>query len=83
MVHMPSLEIWEWGLKIFAGAPTLTMAGQIRVNIHTQGNYGNRRCVCMPKVILYNKTVSNNILYITYNNSNSLNIAVSIRQCFY
>ena len=24
MVHMPSLEIWEWGLKIFDGAPTLT-----------------------------------------------------------
>ena len=24
MVHMPSLEIWEWGLKIFRGAPTLT-----------------------------------------------------------
>ena len=23
MVHMPSLEIWEWGLKIFASAPTL------------------------------------------------------------
>ena len=24
MVHMPSLEIWEWGLKIFCGKPTLT-----------------------------------------------------------
>ena len=24
MVHMPSLEIWEWGLKIFCGIPTLT-----------------------------------------------------------
>ena len=24
MVHMPSLEIWEWGLKIFRGEPTLT-----------------------------------------------------------
>ena len=24
MVHMPSLEIWEWGLKIFCGMPTLT-----------------------------------------------------------
>ena len=24
MVHMPSLENWEWGLKIFDGAPTLT-----------------------------------------------------------
>ena len=24
MVHTPSLEIWEWGLKIFASAPTLT-----------------------------------------------------------
>ena len=24
MVHMPRLEIWEWGLKIFCGMPTLT-----------------------------------------------------------
>ena len=24
MVHMPSLEIWEWGLKIFCSALTLT-----------------------------------------------------------
>ena len=24
MVHMPNLEGWEWGLKIFDGAPTLT-----------------------------------------------------------
>ena len=24
MVHMPNLESWEWGLKIFDGAPTLT-----------------------------------------------------------
>ena len=24
MVHMPSLEIWEWSLKIFCGMPTLT-----------------------------------------------------------
>ena len=24
MVHMPNLESWEWGLKIFHGAPTLT-----------------------------------------------------------
>ena len=24
MVHMPSLETWEWDLKIFDGAPTLT-----------------------------------------------------------
>ena len=24
MVHMPSLEIWEWGLKIFGSALTLT-----------------------------------------------------------
>ena len=24
MLHMPSLEIWEWGFKIFDGAPTLT-----------------------------------------------------------
>ena len=24
MFHMPNLEIWEWGLKIFCGAPTLT-----------------------------------------------------------
>ena len=24
MVHMPSLEIWEWDLKIFCGVPTLT-----------------------------------------------------------
>ena len=23
MVHMPNLESWEWGLKIFDGAPTL------------------------------------------------------------
>ena len=23
MVHMPSLEIWEWGLKIFGSALTL------------------------------------------------------------
>ena len=24
MICMPSLEIWEWGLKIFCGIPTLT-----------------------------------------------------------
>ena len=24
MVHMPSLETWEWGLKIFCSALTLT-----------------------------------------------------------
>ena len=24
MVHMPSLEIWEWGLKTFRDVPTLT-----------------------------------------------------------
>ena len=24
MIHMPSLEIWEWGFKIFDGPPTLT-----------------------------------------------------------
>ena len=24
MIHMPNLESWEWGLKIFDGAPTLT-----------------------------------------------------------
>ena len=37
MVHMPSLEIWEWGLKIFAGAPTLTThVGHLLYTVSTQ-----------------------------------------------
>ena len=35
MVHMPSLETWEWGLKIFDGAPTLTThVDHLHVHIH-------------------------------------------------
>ena len=32
MVHMPSLDIWEWGLKIFRGSSTLTTHVLITIN---------------------------------------------------
>ena len=38
MVHMPSLEIWDWGLKIFRGAPTLTTHVDIHTNKHRAAN---------------------------------------------
>ena len=38
MVHMPSLEIWEWGLKIFGSALTLTTHVDHLLLYHTTTN---------------------------------------------
>ena len=42
MVHMPSLEIWEWGLKIFGSALTLTTHVDHLLLYHPTTNMGGR-----------------------------------------
>ena len=55
MVHMPSLEIREWGLKIFASAPTLTTHVDhllLYLHMYKDTKHGNDARVAQFKVVI-------------------------------
>ena len=57
MVHMPSLEIWEWGLKIFRGAPTLTTIWTICYS-HEHYSYVHTHIYIGDIIIMHTKKVN-------------------------
>ena len=90
MVHMPSLEIWEWGLKIFRGAPTLTTHVDRLLFIQHKQTQSSKHvyyihvhnmhvymCIYM---YIYVYVFSSILLYIIYNNIYN-NILESVLYC--
>ena len=61
MIHMPSFEIWEWGLKIFCGALTLTTHVDHLLFTQCQQTYREANLVCS---LLHKKIVELNKLHV-------------------
>ena len=55
MVHMSSLETWEWGLKIFDGASTLTTHVDHLSSIHYKHRAQILRChtIRLQRALVY------------------------------